>query len=124
MIDLINTTSKLAQLDDFNDFEEVSTAVLETVEAGFTLFEGEFKWERIGLLVTLFSIVKEGVENSKDMFREFAIMSNDDFDNSFEKSAAKFDLTNNENEHDIKGIAKGVFHVMRMSSRKKVAATV
>lgn len=120
MIEVINNTTKLAQLDSFNDTEELATALLETTEAGFTLFEGEFKWERIGLLVALFAVVRDGVDNSKDMFRELAIMTNDDFDNTFSRAAAGFDLANNENEHDIKGITKALFHALRMSSRGKL----
>lgn len=86
------TTKAFAQfenLENFNDFQEIATATLETVEAGFKMFEGgKFEWSCIGILIGLFGILNAGVDNSKDMFREFGIMSDELFDETFENAAA------------------------------------
>lgn len=119
------SVQKLSNLDDFNDFEEIVEGVLETVEAGFNLFkDGKFDFTRLGALLGLYSILKLAVEDSKDMFRELAIISDVEFDASFAKASNGFDLENNMLEHDIKGLAKGVCHVIRMASRSKLNAEV
>jgi|GEM_PF-6505750 len=119
------TTKAFAQFDNFdnfNDTQEIATATLESVEAGFNMFAGgNFEWSRIGILIGLFGVINAGVDNSRDMFRELAIMSDELFDQVFENAASDFDLIDNATEHDVKGIAKGAFHVIRMVSRKKLA---
>ena len=118
------TTKSFAQfenLDNFNDFQEIATATLETVEAGFRMFPGkQFDWSRIGILVGLFGVINAGIDNSQDMFRELAEISDTEFDNTFELASAGFDLENDPLEHDIKGLAKGVFHGIRMASRQRL----
>lgn len=118
------TTKSFAQfenLDNFNDYQEIATATLETVEAGFRMFPGkQFDWSRIGILVGLFGVINAGIDNSQDMFRELAEISDIEFDDTFELAASGFDLVDDPLEHDIKGIAKGVFHGIRIASRQRL----
>lgn len=115
------SVQKLQNLDDFNDFGEIVTAGLEIVEAGFELFlGGSFNPAKLGILFALYGVVKDGVEESKDMYRELGVITDEEFDAKFSEASAGFNLVDNSLEHDIKGVAKGVFHVMRIAAREKM----
>lgn len=108
------------QQSEFNDTQEIVEGVLEFVEAGFeTLEDGKVNFGDAGAWIMIFGPVQRAIDEGKDSIRELATMSDEQFDETFEKGAAGFDLRDNSLEHDIKGVAKGLLHGVRIMARSR-----
>lgn len=111
------------QNSDFNDTKEIVEAVLAVTQASFaTLADGKIGFADAAVWIMVFGPIQRAIDQGQDIFRELAGMANDAFDATFEEAAANFDLVDNSTEHDVKGMAKGILHVVRIYSRRSMKA--
>ncbi len=112
------------QVQDATNFQELTTAVLETGEAFANTFgDKKVDWTDAGFFLALPGVIQRGLDDADQIVPELGNISDQDFDLAYVKAAASFEITGKpELTTDIKGVVKGVMHGVRIYARTKVRA--